>query len=90
MKQKIILTFLMLLAVSIASAYDIEIDGIYYNFNDDGTSVTVTYATYINEYGDEGRIQYYGDLIIPESIEFYGMTFTVTGIGDYAFYECFE
>ena len=66
-------------------AHDFEVDGIYYNKNADGTSVTVTYrGNSFNEYSDE----YSGNVVIPSSVTYSGNTYAVTSIGDYAFSRC--
>lgn len=56
-------------------AYDIEVNGIYYNANVQGMTLTVT----------KGEKNYKGNLIIPATIEYKGKSFTVAGIGDFAF-----
>lgn len=56
------------------SAYDFQVDGIYYNFN--GAEVTVTNGSYS------------GDVVIPESVTYEGKTYSVTSIGDDAFSYC--
>ena len=58
-----------------ALAYDVEVDGIYYDIS--GTTATVTQG------GD-----YSGDLVIPESITYNNSKYSVTSIGNQAFYEC--
>ena len=58
-----------------ASAYDVEVDGIYYYFF--GTTVTVT----------SGK-KYSGNIVIPESITYKGSKYPVTSIGGYAFSDC--
>ena len=58
-----------------ASAYDVEVDGIYYNFY--GTTVTVT----------SGK-KYSGNIVIPESITYKGSKYPVTSIGGSAFSGC--
>ena len=55
-----------------ASAYDVEVDGIYYDIS--GTTATVTY----------GEKEYLGDIVIPKSITFKKWIYSVTSIGDYA------
>ncbi|MBQ3804227.1 MAG: leucine-rich repeat protein [Prevotella sp.] len=73
-----------------ASAHDIAVansDGktIYYNYNSDGSSVSVTYqGTYYSSYSNE----YTGTVVIPETVTYNGKTYSVTSIGDYAFYLC--
>lgn len=61
--------------------YDFVVDGIYYNKNSDGTSVTVTY----NTSSDRG---YVGSVLIPSAVTHSGIIYSVTSIGDNAFYEC--
>ena len=51
-----------------------------YSINDDGVSVTVT--------GHADGISATGPLIIPQTTTINGTTYTVTKIGDYAFYNC--
>lgn len=80
MKYK--LQFLTILVVLIATsmtanAYDIMVDEICYNFNGDGTSVTVTnrYDGYASaRYGISGAVN------IPDSITYDDKTYIVTGI----------
>ena len=59
-----------------ASAYDVVVDGIYYDISE--TTATVTK-------GDE---KYSGDIVIPESISFNNSNYSVTSIGKSAFYYC--
>lgn len=78
--KRIIQLSLLLLAILLpatAAAYDFEVDGIYYN-KINGSDATVTS-------GDYG---YAGDITIPETVTYNGMTYSVTGIGYKAFYNC--
>ena len=59
-----------------ASAYDVEVDGIYYDIS--GTTATVT----------SGNNKYSGDIVIPESITYNNSKYSVTSIGKSAFYIC--
>ncbi len=72
--------------VSIAvSAHDFEVDGIYYKYNNGrlGSSVSVTFN------GSSSTSKAYsGEVIIPESVVYNGKTYSVTSIGDNAFYGC--
>ena len=61
-----------------ASAYDVKIDGIYYNLNSKGTTAEVT----------SGEAKYSGEVVIPSSITVEGKEYTVTSIGNYAFDQC--
>jgi len=83
MKQilKLSLLLLALLLPATASAY-FEVDGIYYNIN--GTGATVTYrGTSYSQYDE-----YSGSVTIPETVTYNGTTYSVTAIGDRAFMGC--
>jgi hypothetical protein len=55
------------------------IDGLYYEIN--GNQATITYR-------DQNYNSYSGNVVIPESFEYGGVTYHVTGIGDKAFMGC--
>ncbi len=82
MKTKLFLLMAaVLFACSTAKAYDALIDGIYYNFNEDKAEAEVTYKyTSYNSYT--------GDIAIPESVVYNAQTYSVTSIGEKAFYSC--
>ena len=64
-------------------AYDFEKDGIYYNIlSSEDRTVEVTYRY---ESGDS----YSGDIVIPQRVINDGKTYSVTTIGDDAFFDCF-
>lgn len=65
-----------------ASAYDFEVDGIYYNKTSSNT-VEVTYKPSNNSYYND---TYDGTIVIPNSISYNGRNYTVTAIGDSAFF----
>ena len=76
---KVLLAAAMFCVSSGASAYDFEADGIYYNIlSEAGKTVEVT----------SGENKYFGDVSIPVTVENGGMAYTVTKIGEDAFYEC--
>ena len=84
--RKILLLLLMLLPM-MASAHDFEVkggcyvDGICYIIN--GNEATVTYASVNYNY------QYYkGDITIPSDFVYDGVSYSVTSIGERAFYNC--
>ena len=60
-----------------ASAYDVEVDGIYYNLAKKFAFVT------------SGDVKYAGEIVIPESIVVNEETYTVKEIQDGAFYGCY-
>ena len=83
----VLLTVLMSMVSTKASAYDIAVmnsDGvfIYYKWSNNKTELTVT------QYGN--NIYYTGEVVIPESVEYRGETYPVTSIGVYAFKNCSE
>ncbi len=83
--RKLYFLFLLTLLPLVASAHDAEIDGIYYNLNFETKTATVTYR---GQYYDSYSNEYFGEVIIPESVTYNDVTYSVTSIGDYAFYHC--
>ncbi|MBQ9665835.1 MAG: leucine-rich repeat domain-containing protein [Bacteroidaceae bacterium] len=67
----------VLLSVN-ANAYDVEVDGIYYNLVKKAKQAEVT----------SGDSKYKGDVVIPESFSYDGVTYAVTSIGEKAFEYC--
>lgn len=66
-------------------AYDFEVDGIYYNITSESNlTVEVTYKSTTNYYSYHG-CSYSGKITIPESVMYNGKSYTVTGIGTWAF-----
>ncbi len=61
----------------------IEVDGLFYLFDLDKGEATVTYK-------DETYYSYRGEVIIPETVNYGGLEYTVTGIGKAAFAYCDE
>ena len=90
MKQNLLKSLLLALLLAmlprVASAYDFMVDGLCYNYNSDGTSVTVTYEG-TGSFG-YGYSNLNGDLVIPESVTSNGTTYSVTTIDSDAFYDC--
>lgn len=86
MKPKQFLLFLLALMGSFtAHAYDIEMNGVYYNITD-ATAKTVE-VTYV-ENGEGNADFYYGNITIPKRISTGGVTYTVTAFGQNAFRYC--
>ena len=86
----IFLAILMSMAYTMASAHDIAVANsngktIYYNYNSDGISVSVTYQG--TDYYSSSN-EYTGTVVIPETVTYSGQTYSVTSIGSYAFYGC--
>ena len=61
-----------------ASAYDVEVDGIYYNLIPKAKIAEVT----------EGDKNYSGVITIPSSIKVNDTEYSVTSVGNSAFYKC--
>lgn len=75
MRKLLLLFFLTTLPLT-ASAYDAEINGIYYNLDVNSKTATVT----------AGVNSYEGDFVIPEIVMWDGVDYTVTAIAEDAFY----
>ena len=76
----IMLTILMSMAASVASAHDFVVNGIYYNITSSSSPYTVEVTSSSNNYT--------GTVNIPESVTYNSTTYSVTSIGDFAFYGC--
>ena len=74
----LLLAAITLFACQTVSAYDFEVDGIYYYLNTSDMTATVTS-------GDE---KYAGDVVIPSSVTYNTKTLKVPTIGGYAFSGC--
>ena len=72
---------LLLICCNAVWAYDIEVDGIYYNIlSTANLTVEVT----------QGGKEYSGDIVIPSTITYKSRVFTVGSIGENAFYYCID
>lgn len=81
--KRIFLLWFLSMAILHVSAYDFEVDRIYYNILPDGLSVEVTVGDEkYNVYGDQA------DIVIPEKVAYNGKQYTVTAIGRIAFCNC--
>lgn len=67
-----------------AVAYDFKAGGLAYNINPDGESVTLTYERQSSPRYSNAS----GSLVIPSSVQYSGKTYTVSAVGEYAFYGC--
>ena len=77
--MKHLFTMLLALIAATASAQDFMVDGICYNIlTEDDMTVEVTESPY----------DYTGDVVIPAEVTYDGNTYSVTAIGDGAFYDC--
>lgn len=71
----------------LANAYNLKVDGIYYNIKKvDGKSVAVvTFGDWEPMEEESSNDRYSGDIVIPETIVDHGFEFVVTQIGEFAF-----
>ena len=77
------LLLLALMLPATALAHDFEVDGIYYNIHD-GNEAAVTYKGT----SSWNHNTYSGSVNIPSTVAYNGTTYSVTSIGNYAFYGC--
>ena len=92
MKNKLFL-FILILLPMIASAYDAQINGIYYNLDTETKTATVTFESSESVPGGMGysigySSDYEGDVIIPDAVTWNGVSYKVTTISDGAFRGC--
>ena len=80
--MKKIFLFLFSLFITTMAAYTAEIDGIWYNLDDKNKTAEVT----CNSGGYGGC--YSGDVVIPNTVSYNGNIYSVTEIGNSAFYNC--
>ena len=84
MKRILLPLFIMLLPL-IARAYDVFVDGIYYNLDKNAKTANVTYE---NLSGLDDKHSYSGSVTIPSSINYLNENYSVTSIGGSAFTSC--
>ena len=79
--KKLFTLLLLTLLPLVASAYgEIEVDGIYYNFNNSGETKTAEVRANPNKYT--------GDITIPATVTYNEVAYSVTSIGYDAFNKC--
>lgn len=87
MKQNLIraiVTLCIISATATSKAYDIYVDGIYYNIiSEENRTVEVTNLTPIHNDN-----LYKGHIVIPAKVIYKGLTYSVTSIGSWAFLNC--
>lgn len=81
MKKFLFALCAMLLGTSSIMAYDIMIDGIAYNYDDEHTSLIVTYTQL-----DETNYSGVTNVVLPASLTIEDINYKVQEIGDFAFY----
>ena len=63
------------------------VDGIHYEVLNESGQVAVTYYGE-DEWNVPEEYKYAGEVVIPETVSYQGATYSVTSIGDHAFYDC--
>ena len=94
MKQKL-LSFILLLSVGISAAHAYDFSAVaptgqtlYYNITSSGSSPKVSVTCPDSYYFWSGYSEPTGNLTIPSTVTYGGTTYSVTSIGDFAFYGC--
>ena len=79
---------MLLLCATVASAYSFKYGGIYYKIK--STKYKTVEVTYMS-LGEGGYYSdYEGNITIPQKVTYKGVAYKVTGIGDFAFSECYD
>ena len=78
--KKLFTILFTLLSATVLWAYDFVVDGIYYSL-DNNNEVGVTYKSWNNP-------TYSGSVLIPSTVTYNGITYSVTSIGYGAFSDC--
>lgn len=81
-KRNLFVVVALLACITSVSAYDFKVDGIYYSKVDDGN------VSVVQEY--IGSSCYWGEIIIPSTVEYEGVRYNVNSIGDHAFSHCYD
>ena len=76
--RALFLSLAVLLSLPVLAA-QVEIDGINYDLNAEARQATVI---------KKSSGEYSGEVVIPESVRYYGTAYSVTSIGESAFYYC--
>lgn len=79
--KKLFLSMMLMPLPLVVSAYDCQVDGIYYNLIPKGNLAEVTF-------GNTSYNSYSGSVIIPEKFTYEGVEYSVTSIGNEAFSSC--
>ena len=79
--KKLFTLLFTLLSTTVLSAYDFEVDGIYYDSWYNDNEVSVTYKSWNNP-------TYSGSVLIPSTVTYNDITYSVTWIGGEAFEGC--
>ena len=84
--KSLVLAVMGLLCCMSVSAEDFEVDGIYYNITSQADKTVA--VTYRGDYDYSYSNEYSGEVTIPESVTYNEDTYSVTSIGNGAFWYC--
>ena len=82
--KKLFSLLVVLITTTCLWAYDIQVGDLCYNLDDSNYTAEVTQQSYSSNYSGLTYV------VIPESINSYGSTYSVTSIDDYAFKNCYS
>ncbi len=85
MKTKLFSLFFALTIAGTLFASDIDVKGIWYNFDEGTQTAEVTFKGIEADFYDN---RYKGSITIPEKVSYQNTTYNVTSIGEKAFYGC--
>jgi len=85
MKTKLFSLFFALTIAGTLFASDIDVKGIWYNFDEGTQTAEVTFKGIEADFYDN---RYKGSITIPEKVSYQNTTYNVTSIGERAFYGC--
>ena len=83
--KKIFLLLVLFLGFHSAWAQKVEVDGIYYNLNSENKTASVTFK---GDSYEDYQSEYSGAIVIPETVTYNGITYSVTSLGNQCFYRC--
>ena len=84
--KSFLLTVIGLLCSVSVTAHDFEMDSIYYKILDaEKQTVEVSFR---GDYPSSYENDYEGEVVIPSMVTYEGISYSVIGVGDHAFYSC--
>lgn len=87
--KRMLFAVILMMMSALSWAYDFEADGIYYKVNKDRASVYVTGQNVDGTFsGSKNKPS--GDIVIPSTVSYNDVEYSVTGIGDYVFSFCYD
>ena len=85
MKKHLLILFAALLPLVASAQTKVEIDGIWYNLTSETQQAEVTFKG--SSYDEYSEV-YSGSINLPATVTYEGVDYSVTSIGEYAFFYC--